>query len=792
MRRETESTGGPEEVLYDSDRTRVVRVRPPGGSAVVISKRPLGANAADRLRNELAVLRRLDGVEGTPRLAPGTAAYGTLDFVDSPACSLAGIPAPWEPGALLELAYGVAGSLAAVHRRGIVHRDVSPANILVPVVDGEPAPDRQPTLIDFELSTALAEDRLTAVQEQGLAGTLPYLAPEQTGRTGRPVDHGADLYSFGATLYELATGAPPFGRAGDPLRLVHDHLARVPVPPAEVNPEIPRSLSDVIMRLLCKEPAERYQSGEGLAYDLARLRDAYLSGTDAAFALGERDFPMRLEPPARLVGRDDAQATLRGLFATACAGNRGVALVTGPPGVGKTALIDRLRPVVAAAGGRFVSGKFDQYRRDLGADAVSQAFCALGAQLLAEPDEEVARLRAGLLDALGSNAALAAAVIPPFASLLGLTPEQATDDPAWAAARIRQGGLDLLRVVASCARPVVLFVDDLQWAGPAAFGFLDAVLDEPDLPGVLVLGAFREAEVDEAHPLTGVLARLRRVGGTTAELRLANLPPGDLGALLAEVLRLPVPEAAPLAEQLAARTGGNPFDTLELVNALRRDGALVPEGEGWRWDPATVRRFVGRGDVVDLLAARIEALPVPARQLVEVMACLGGDMELELLRTAAGEPAAAVDTALLPGVEDGLVVVGRGATPVASFRHDRVQQAAYGRMTPAARVRLHLALARRLAAVPDYALAAAQQYLPALDELSDPDERHVVAPLLRAAAAAARLVTNHMAAETFLAAAVRIPYGTPARPARRSSVSTTAAGSPTRWRWGSISSAGSA
>ncbi len=764
MTYESELTGGSEEVLYDSERTRVVRVRPAGGSQFVVRKQPLGPSAADRLRNELSVLRRLDGVEGTPQLAPGGADDGTLVFVDTPTRTLATFPVPWQVAPLLDLACGLAGSLAAVHRRGVVHRDVCPANILIPVVDGVPAPGRQPTLIDFELSTTLAEDRFAAVvPEQGLAGTLPYLAPEQTGRTGRPVDHRADLYALGATLYELATGEPPFGRDGDPLALIHDHLARVPVAPAEVNPQIPALLSTVIMRLLGKEPERRYQGGEGLAYDLERLRDAYGGGVTADFVLGERDFPMRLAPPAQLVGRDGALAELRALFAAAVTGNRGVALVTGAPGVGKTALIEHLRPTVTAAGGRFVTGKFDQYRRDLGADAVLRAFCALGAQLLAEPDEELARMRARLLEALGSNAALAAAVMPPFATLLDITPEQDIDEPRRATARIRQVSLEVLRIIASCAHPVVIFVDDLQWAGPAAFGFLDAVLDEPDLPGVLVLGAFREAEVDEAHPLTAVLARLRRASatdGSGGELHLANLAPGDLGALLAEMLRLPAIEAAPLAEALAARTGGNPFDTLELLNALRREGALVPDGHRWRWDPATLRRFVSKGDVVDLLASRIEALPAPARHLLEVMACLGGDVDLQLLRIASGLPAAAVDAGLLPGVEDGLVVLDRDGAAVASFRHDRVQQAAHARLEPHERARLHLALARRLAAEPDYALAAAQQFLPAVDELSgglsEPAERHKVASLLRAAAAAARLVSNHTAAETFLAAAIRM------------------------------------
>jgi diguanylate cyclase (GGDEF)-like protein len=745
------------EILYDSERTRVVRVHPGGGEPPVIQKQPLGPGAAERLRNELSVLRRLEGVAGTPRLAPGTA-EGTLGFVDTPSRTLAALAAPWDVAPLLDLAFGLAGTLAAIHRHGVVHRDVSPANVLVPVVDGEPAPRQQPILIDFELATSVAADTPSAagLLENDLAGTLPYLAPEQTGRTGRPVDHRADLYALGATLYELETGEPPFGRDGDPLRLVHDHLARVPAPPAEVNPRIPALLSDITMRLLSKEPEQRYQSGEGLAYDLARLRDAVTRGAAATFPLGERDFPMRLAPPHRLVGRDTPLATLRGLLTEAVAGNRGVALVTGPPGVGKTVLIDRLRPTVAAAGGRFAAGKFDQFRRDLGADAVRQAFCALGGQLLAESDDEVARLRERLLAVLGPNAGLTAAVLPPFAALLGVPPEEGDDDPRRAAARIRQVCLDLLRAVASSAHPVVLFIDDLQWAGPAAFGFLDAVLAEPDLPGVLILGAFREAEVDEAHPLTAILARMREAGGSLGELRLANLPPGDLCALLAEMLRLPGPVAAPLAEALATRTGGNPFDTVELVNALRREGALVPEGDSWRWDATTLRRFVGRGDVVDLLGARIEGLPAATRELLEVMACLGGEVGLELLRIASGRTAEVVATGLLPAAEDGLVGVSRVGSPVACFRHDRVQQAAYGLLAPPALIRLSLAVARRLAEDPAYALAAAQQYLPAAGELTDPDERLVAASLLRQAATAARLVTNHSAAETFLAAALRL------------------------------------
>ncbi|BBH68226.1 serine/threonine protein kinase [Actinoplanes sp. OR16] len=732
----------PEELLYDSDRTRVTRLTAADGTAL-IRKQPLGPGAADRLRNEIEVLRRLDGVPGTPRLA-AEQEKGSLTLVDASARTLAAVEAPWAPAPLMDLAHGLALLLADVHRHGVIHRDVSPANILI-------TEDSETVLIDYELSTPAVHD-LNPVPEDGLAGTLPYLAPEQTGRTGRPVDHRSDLYALGATLYELATGAPPFGRDRDPLNLISDHLARLPVPPAEVNPQVPRALSDIILRLLRKEPDQRYQSGEGLAYDLARTRDG------AEVELGARDFPMRLAPPARLIGRESQVAAVHRLLGETVAGNSTFTLITGPPGVGKTALVDALRPAIAAAGGRFVAGKFDQFRHDLGGDAVREAFDLLGSQLLTEPDDVVATLRQRLREALGPDSGLAAMMMPPFQALLGVDPEEPDADPRALFARLRAAVLAVLRTVASGASPVVFFLDDLQWAAGAAFRFLDDVLDQRDLPGLLVLGAYREEEVDETHPLAAVRSRLRRERGDAAEIRLRNLAGDDLVVMVAEMLRLPAEAAGPLAAVLAERTGGNPFDTVELLNALRREGVLVPDGDRWRWDEAAVRRFVGNGDVVDLLGARIEALPAATRELVEVMACLGGEVNPTLLATASGHTGEHIGAELRPAAEDGLLVIDETAV---RFRHDRVQQAAFGRLGPPARSRLSLSLARRLATEPDQAMTAAPQYLAAVEALlvpreALPGEKPAAAALLARAAAAARLVANHPAREVYLAAALRL------------------------------------
>ncbi|WP_169792422.1 diguanylate cyclase [Actinoplanes rectilineatus] len=731
-------------MLHDSDRTHVVRLRLADGTRVV-RKRPLGPRAPERLRTELAALRRLQDLPGVPVLAPA-GHPGTLTVLDADARTLADMPVPWPAGPLVDLALHLAEVLAGVHRRGVVHRDVSPANILI-------GADGRPTLIDFELAVLPARDRDEPVAPGEPAGTLPYLAPEQTGRTGQAVDHRADLYALGATLYELATGAPPFGRDREPLDLIHDHLARVPTPPAETVPGLPAALSGILLRLLHKEPGRRYQSGEGLAHDLETLRRHRRAGDTAGFPLGDRDFPLRLAPPQRLIGRETQLGALHGLLREVTGGHSVLALLTGPPGSGKTALVERLRPAVTAAGGWFTAGKFDQFRAG---DPVREAFDRLGDLLLAEPDDVLAGLRTRLLDALSPEQLRAALVLlPSMRGLLGAEPDRGEEI---AFSHVLAAASTVLRTVASAARPVVFVVDDLQWATTGALAFLDEVLDRRDLAGVLVLGAYRTEDVDEAHPLSALRARLRRDRGTSAEIVLADLGPDDLTTLVAEMLRLPADRAAPLAALLAERTGGNPFDTVELLDALRRDGELLPRGGGWEWDTTAVRRFVGHGDVVDLLGTRIEALPVPARELLEIMSCLGAAPDTATLAVASGRDPARITATLLPAITDGLLATHADGV---AFRHDRVQQAAHERIAPDERAELNLTLARRFAAQPGYAPAAAAHYLAAVPALRVPEnavmgEKPAAADLLRRAASAARLIANHAGAQACLAGALSL------------------------------------
>jgi signal transduction histidine kinase len=731
----------PAEIAHQSERTRITRLVVPGGT--VIRKEPLGPDGERRVRHEVAMLERLRGVAGVAQLAQAPRYPGSVILADAGRTSLAGAAKPLAAEDLTGLGLRLARAVAGMHRRGVIHGDITPANV---VLSG----DGVPCLVDFALASSFAEIRPEFIHHSEIAGTLAYLAPEATGRTGRPVDHRADLYALGATLYELATGEPPF-RIGDPLQLIHDHLTRIPVPPAEVNRALPVPVSEVIMHLLAKEPDNRYQTADGLVYDLEQVQDARARPAAAVFWVGEHDFPVRLVPPSRLAGRDDEVAALETAFAGALAGQcRGV-LVAGAPGVGKTALIDQLRPVVTGGDGWFLAGKFDQYRRDLEFDAGYQAFRALGRLLLAEPEDELAQLRERIVAAVGPNAGLLTAVVPEFAALLGAPPE--AGDPLTAQARMQRAAVAAVRAVASRKRPLVVFLDDLQWAGGTPLGFVDLVLSEEPVDGLLLVGAYREGDVDAAHPLAAPLPRWQNQP-EVRHLRLGNLPEPSLATMVAEMLRVDLPAAAGLAEVIEPHSRGNPYETVEVLNALRRDGLLTATAAGWRWEAAAVRAYLGRSEVAGLLAVRAATLPEQSRQVVQAMACLGGRAELSLLQAAAGEPADVVDQALAPALDEGLLVAEPAAHPAVRFRHDRIREAVLDGLDSERRRAVQLAMARRLATVPELFAVAAEQYLPVVDAVTDTAERRQVTGLLRHAADQATLTGDYVLVNALLTAAL--------------------------------------
>jgi len=761
----TGAAGEAIELLSQSDRIRVWRERRADGSTVVV-KQPLGADALARAARERATLQRLAAVPGVVHLAPGPQPESALRLHD-----VGGEPLVaemrrrrWTAPEVVRLALQLARTLAAIHRVGLSHLNLCPDHILL-------GAGGHPVLAGFQLASGAAEAQPGFMHPSAIAGTLAYMAPEQTGRSGRTLDQRADLYALGAVLYELATGRRLFA-TDDPLALIHAQLARMPLAPVQIEPRLPPVLSEIVMRLLEKDADRRYQSAEGLANDLERLSEALARG-DAAlrFALGESDFPLRLTPPSRLVGRGAEVRALRQALDDAMVRGTQMVLVRGGPGVGKTALVNELREAVTEHRGWFVGGKSDQFRRTATAGVGAQAMHALGTLLLAEPEEMLAGLRPRLAEALGVNADVVVAVLPELGLLTGITPAPVpAGDPAQVAQRFRQGVIEVIRAVVGTGRPLVIVLDDLQWAPPRTYGFVDALLDDGALTGLLVVGVCRDgADLPPALALAEERWVSRRPQVT--RLTLHNLPPAALSEMLAQMLRLPAAPAGALAALLAERSAGNPFDTVELLNAMRSDGVLALGPAGWHWDDDDIRRYVGHREVVDLLASRIERLPAATRSLLEALACLGLEAPIPLLQTACGYGAGEVEAVLAPALEDGLLVL-QGAVPDAAsvrFRHDRVQQAAYARLCPAgqavptgaaaaddeARTALQLALARRLAPHPAWSGIAAEQYLGAVSAIVDEAERRRVIELFHATAAGT-LATSHAVAERLAGAAGKL------------------------------------
>jgi GAF domain-containing protein len=373
--------------------------------------------------------------------------------------------------------------------------------------------------------------------------------------------------------------------------------------------------------------------------------------------------------------------------------------------------------------------------------------------LLAEPEEELATVRGRILAAAGPNAGLLTAGSAEFAALLAVPPDPG--DPLTAQVRAQRASTEVFRAVASRERPVVMFLDDLQWAGRVPLGFVDLLLTEEPVKGLLLVGVYREGDVAAAHPLAAPLSRWRDQAGVR-HLHLDNLPAPSLAAMVAEMLHARRAATAGLVQVIEPRTSGNPHETVELLSALRRDGVMTATADGWRWDEAAVRAYLGQSDVTRLWAARVEAMPPTSRQMVKAMACLGGRAELSLLQAATGVPASAVDQALASALGEGLLVAEPGAHPAVRFRHDRIREAVLGALDPRRRRALQLAMARRLALVPELFAVAAEQYLPVADAIGDAAERRQVAGLLRRAAGQAGLIGDYALVNALLTTALRL------------------------------------
>ncbi len=679
-------------------------------------------------------------------------------------------------GEALRIAVRLAAALGAVHAQGIIHKDINPSNIVINPQSGALK------IIDFGIATALSRQSPGVREPDLLEGTLAYISPEQTGRMNRVIDSRADLYSLGATLYEMLTGTVPFPTS-DAVEMIHAHIAQQPTPPHERRPEVPRGVSAVVLKLLAKVAEDRYQSAHGLHADLVACLDVWdRTGDVAPFLLGGHDVPDRLYLAEKLYGRAPQITALLEAYARAAAGRAGLALVAGYSGVGKSALVHELHKPVLRRRGRFASGKFDQFHRDTPYSALLQAFGGLLRQVLTEREEALEAWSGRLQAALGPNAQVIVDVLPDVGLIVGPQPPAEPLGLAESQNRWNLVFTAFVRCFASEAHPLVLFLDDLQWADPPSLKVLVLLLSDPNTRHLLVLGAYRDNEVTAAHPLSLAVEALQRAGVGPTVLALEALGAPHVQELLVDTLRVEPDRVLPLVELSLEKTGGNPFFLGQFLRAAADDGLIrfdPAEGQ-WRWDIEEIRGRQLTDNVVTLMAGKIQSLSAGTQRVLQLAACIGNRFDLRTLSRVNERSAQETAAEMWEAAREGLVIpVGhdaRDAEPAGfseasladdrdvayQFLHDRVQQAAYSLIGADDRGGVHVRIGRLLReGTPGSELGGrvfdiVHQFDQGLDRLTDPDERLAVARLNLLAAKRAKAASAYEAAHRYLEFALQL------------------------------------
>ncbi|MBD2195571.1 MULTISPECIES: ATP-binding sensor histidine kinase [Calothrix] len=613
------------------------------------------------------------------------------------------------------IAIEITSILEELHRDRIIHKDIKPANILIHPTSGEVK------IIDFSLATLLPREIQFLTNPNVLEGTLAYISPEQTGRMNRGIDYRTDFYSLGVTLFELLTGQLPFTTT-DPMELVYCHIAKEAPKASQINPSIPQILSDIIDKLMAKNAEDRYQSSQGLKHDLEKCRQLWQdTGDIPTFELGLRDFCDRFLIPEKLYGRQQEVETLLAAFERVASGKTEMVLVTGSSGIGKTAVVNEVHKPIVRQRSYFIKGKFDQFQRDIPLSGLVQAFRDLIGQLLSETDAQIQQWKTKILSALGEQSQVIIDVIPELELILGKQPEVTELSGSASQNRFNLLFQRFLQVFSTKEHPLVIFLDDLQWADVTSLKFIQLLMSENTSSqiigeienqaeiarGLLLIGAYRDNEVSQAHPLYLKLQEIEKIGATINHINLAPLTQSDLNHLIVDTLYCQEITAAPLTQMVFAKTKGNPFFANQFIQSLHDDNLIKFNFDTgfWEYDIREIEALSLTDDVVKFMAMQIEKLPLPTQNVLMLASCIGNEFDLKTL--AIVHEKSAQDTALdlLPALRDGLVLPQNEAYklfqnekaleisierqekqpfqtsnfqfPKYKFVHDRIQQAAY-------------------------------------------------------------------------------------------------------------------
>ena len=701
-----------EEVIYESSRIRLWRGRRQSDGLLVLIKGPASSEQSAQelaeIRHEHEITRelRIDGVlkseelvqceNGWALILENTDALPLRKLMDSARLDLLDS---------LKVAVSLTGTLEEVHRQGILHKMINPFNIFVDPASGNIK------LSGFGLATRLPRENSTTLSPHLTGETLPYISTEQTGRMNRPLDYRSDFYSLGVTLYELFSGRVPF-HSREAMEIIHAHIARQPVPLDQITPQVPKTLSRLVMKLMAKRAEARYQSHSGLSADLlACVEKLENQGSLSDFPLGRQDVPKELQIAPGLYGREDEITALEAALERVSQGGTEMVLISGSAGVGKTALVGEIYKSVAQKNGFFISGKFDQLRHNIPYSALIQALRELIREVSAEDKSGMERWKSRIRAALGPSGQLITRVIPELEQMIGPQPPLPEMGALESRNRFTAVLLDFIDLFCEKTHPLVIFLDDLQWVDADTLKLVERIAQHPERKPLLFLGAYRDNEMDAGHRLMISCEVIKKTGQPLQTIPLKPLNPENISQLLVHTCHCRPEEANPLAEVLARKTGGNPFFVSQFLTVLSEKELIgySPEEKRWIWELAAIELLAVTENVVDLLIDRLHRFSSETRKLLSLAACIGNTFDLESLELISGEGSEELYENLLPALENGLILgfsqapeldnLPDGASAESGsykFLHDRVQQAAYALIAQKEKQPVHLQIGQTL------------------------------------------------------------------------------------------------
>ncbi|MEH2093557.1 trifunctional serine/threonine-protein kinase/ATP-binding protein/sensor histidine kinase [Nostoc sp.] len=688
----------------------------------------------------------------------------------------------------LRIAIALCNILDILYRERIIHKDIKPANILI-------NPEtKQVKLIDFSIASLLPRETQTLINPNVLEGTLAYISPEQTGRMNRGIDYRTDFYSLGVTFYELLTGVLPF-QSNDPMELVHSHIAKQP--PLVIRDQIPQVISDIVMKLMAKNAEDRYQSALGLKFDLEIcLHQLQFNGIISAFEIAQRDVCDRFIIPDKLYGRETEVSTLLEAFERVSLGATEMMLVAGFSGIGKTAVVNEVHKPIVRQRGYFIKGKYDQFQRNIPFSAFVQAFRDLIGQLLTESDIQIQQWRNQILEAVGENGQVIIEVIPELSRIIGEQPAAIELSGMAAENRFNLLFQKFIQVFTSAEHPLVMFLDDLQWADSASLKLMQLLMAETK--HLLLIGAYRDNEVNPAHPLMLTLSEIQKKQATINTITLAPLNQIIVNQLVADTLKCTESLASPLSQLISQKTQGNPFFATQFLKALHQDRLIeftppIPpyQAGGWQCDIVQVNQQAVTDDVVVFMSFQLRKLPESTQQILQLAACIGNSFDLETLAIVSEQSPIETASDLWKALQEGLILpisdvykfyqnsslvishwslennkqmtndIGQ-RTASYRFLHDRVQQAAYSLIPDEQKQATHLKIGKLLlhssseVELEEKLFDIALHLNQGIELIAQPQEREELAQINFKAGVKARNSTAYTAARVYLQTGIEI------------------------------------